>query len=64
MSKKATGAVDPRPIKLSCNNLWKVFGPHAAEFMAARGGTATSVELDQAHLIGAVRNAADVAAVI
>ena len=57
MNAKATGAVDPRPIKLSCRGLWKVFGPHARDFMAAHGGTATAQQLEQAHMIGAVRNA-------
>ena len=56
MQAQATGAEDPRPVKLSCRNLWKVFGQHAAEFLAARGGKATAAELERAQLIGAVRN--------
>ena len=56
MQAQATGAEDPRPVKLSCRNLWKVFGQQAAEFLAARGGKATAAELERAQLIGAVRN--------
>ncbi|MCB1379384.1 MAG: ATP-binding cassette domain-containing protein, partial [Alphaproteobacteria bacterium] len=58
MTAKATGAEDPRPIKLSCKNLWKVFGHHAAQFMAQHNGKPTSADLEKAHLIGAVRAAA------
>jgi glycine betaine/proline transport system ATP-binding protein len=57
MSSQATGAVDPRPVKLSCSNLWKVFGPHALEFLKERNGKVTSADLERAHLVGAVRNA-------
>ena len=57
MTATATGADDPHPIKLSCRNLWKVFGQHAAEFMASHNGHVTTVQLEKAHLIGAVRNA-------
>jgi glycine betaine/proline transport system ATP-binding protein len=57
MTAKASGAVDPRPVKLTCRNLWKVFGQHAAEFLASKGGNPTSADLDKAHLIGAVRDA-------
>jgi glycine betaine/proline transport system ATP-binding protein len=46
-----------RPVKLACRNLWKVFGPAAAEFMASRGGVASPADLEQAKLIGAVRSA-------
>ena len=58
MNKNATGVVDPRPIKLSCRNLWKVFGTGSAEFLRAHGGTVTAADLDRAQLIGAVRDAA------
>ena len=58
MNSKSAGAGDPRPIKLSCRNLWKVFGPGAAEFLQSRGGTASVGDLSKAQLIGAVRNAA------
>jgi len=57
MTSHVTGAEDPRPVKLSCRNLWKVFGAHAAEFLAAHGGSATAADLEKARLIGAVRNA-------
>ncbi len=57
MTAQKTGADDPRPVKLACRGLWKVFGPHAAEFLARQGGTASSSELEAAHLVGAVRNA-------
>ena len=58
MSSKVAGAADPRPVKLSCRGLWKVFGPDAAGFLRAHKGRASASELDQAHLIGAVRDAA------
>jgi glycine betaine/proline transport system ATP-binding protein len=58
MNSKSAGAGDPRPIKLSCRNLWKVFGPGAAEFLQSRGGMASVGDLSKAQLIGAVRNAA------
>ena len=57
MTANASGADDPRPVKLSCRNLWKVFGQHAAEFLAAKGGTVSSADLEKARLIGAVRDA-------
>lgn len=57
MPQSSTGGDDPRPVKLSCHNLWKVFGPHAAAFLKARGGTATGADLERAHLVGAVRAA-------
>jgi glycine betaine/proline transport system ATP-binding protein len=57
MPSIASGAVDPRPVKLACQNLWKVFGPHAREFLKQRNGSATTAELDRAHLVGAVRGA-------
>ncbi len=56
MDKTAAGAALPRPVKLSCHNLWKVFGGHAAQFLAAHGGKATTAELEAAHLVGAVRD--------
>jgi glycine betaine/proline transport system ATP-binding protein len=57
MAKHETGAVDPRPVKLSCKNLWKVFGPNARAFMVEHKGQATGAELERAHLVGAVRRA-------
>ncbi|MFO1088132.1 MAG: glycine betaine/L-proline ABC transporter ATP-binding protein [Hyphomicrobiales bacterium] len=55
-TSKHGGAVDPRPVKLSCRNLWKVFGPHADQTLARLGTGATQADLEKAHLIGAVRN--------
>lgn len=49
--------VDTRPVKLKCSSVWKVFGAHAADFLAARSNSATPGELIEAKLIGAVRNA-------
>src|SRR5436190_4754036 len=57
MKTKTPDAKIQRPVKLSCRNLWKVFGPHAVKFMAEHNGKATTAELDQAALIGAVRSA-------
>jgi glycine betaine/proline transport system ATP-binding protein len=44
-----------RPVKLSCRNLWKVFGQGAEEFMARNKGAASATALAEARLIGAVR---------
>ncbi|MGB7268754.1 MAG: betaine/proline/choline family ABC transporter ATP-binding protein [Albidovulum sp.] len=52
-----SGAVDPRPIKLMCRNLWKVFGPNAVQFLRDHGPNPTPEALAQAHMIAAVRNA-------
>ncbi|WP_421695962.1 quaternary amine ABC transporter ATP-binding protein [Aestuariivirga sp.] len=57
MTTTASGAAAPRPVKLSCHNLWKVFGNNAAQFLASHGGKATAADLERAHLVGAVRNA-------
>jgi len=56
MNKTAPGAASPRPVKLSCHDLWKVFGPNAAQFLASAGGKVTTTDLERAHLVGAVRN--------
>jgi glycine betaine/proline transport system ATP-binding protein len=56
MTRPVAGAGDPRPVKLSCRKLWKVFGNGAAQFLAASGGEATGAELEARQLIGAVRN--------
>jgi glycine betaine/proline transport system ATP-binding protein len=50
-------AVDDRPITLACKGVWKVFGNRAAEFLRARGNSASAEELAAAGLIGAVRDA-------
>lgn len=57
MSSQTSGAGEPRPVKLSCRDLWKVFGPGAAELLSSHGGKATAADLDGARLIGAVRAA-------
>jgi glycine betaine/proline transport system ATP-binding protein len=46
-----------RPVKLSCRNLWKVFGPQAEAFMSRHKGEASGEALSEAKLIGAVRRA-------
>src|SRR6476660_2442636 len=48
----------PRPVKLACRNLWKVFGPHAEDFMRRHRGSASPQMLAEARLIGAVRETA------
>jgi glycine betaine/proline transport system ATP-binding protein len=57
MVKQAAGADVPRPIKLSCRDLWKVFGDGAAAFLRSHHGGVTPGDLERAHLIGAVRSA-------
>jgi glycine betaine/proline transport system ATP-binding protein len=57
MTATPAGAENPRPVKLSCLDLWKVFGNNAESFMAQRGGRASAAELESHHLIGAVRGA-------
>jgi len=51
------GALDPRPVKLECRNLWKVFGAGATQFMREHGRDVPPGALEAAHLIGAVRDA-------
>lgn len=46
-----------RPVKLSCRNLWKVFGAGAEDFMHRSKGAASAQALAEARLIGAVRHA-------
>src|SRR5689334_12152418 len=46
-----------RPVKLSCRNLWKVFGAGSEEFMRRNNGKASAQALGDARLIGAVREA-------
>ncbi len=57
MNATSTGAKDPRPVKLSCRGLWKLFGTHAKDFLAARDGPPSAADLEAAHVIGAVRDA-------
>jgi glycine betaine/proline transport system ATP-binding protein len=51
-----SGAHDPRPKKLQCRNLWKVFGPNAAKFMQEHGGNPSTIDLAKGHMIAAVRD--------
>ena len=51
------GAKASRPIKLRCQNLWKVFGPNAAQFLRDHPGKVRPGDLAAAHLIAAVRDA-------
>jgi glycine betaine/proline transport system ATP-binding protein len=57
MTRATPRAADASKPKLSCRNLWKVFGPGADDFMRQRAGEAGSADLAQAKLIGAVRKA-------
>ena len=57
MKDETPGSAGARPIKLSCRNVWKVFGEGAAPFLARHGNAATAEDLARARLIGAVRNA-------
>lgn len=43
--------------KLSCRNVWKVFGSNAEQFMAQHNNSPTSQAVREAGLIAAVRNA-------
>ncbi len=45
-----------RPIKLSCRNVWKVFGDGASALLAERGNRITNQDLAAARLIAAVRD--------
>jgi glycine betaine/proline transport system ATP-binding protein len=47
--------VDARPVKLACRNVWKLFGAGASDFIRQRNGKASSPELVEARLVGAVR---------
>ncbi len=55
--RDAPTAADPRPVKIACHNLWKVFGEGAAAFIVKHGAVATLQEIAAAKLVGAVRNA-------
>jgi glycine betaine/proline transport system ATP-binding protein len=57
MTSNTPGGRDVRPVKLSCRNLWKLFGSGAEAFMQAKGGAVTAAELERARLVGAVRSA-------
>ncbi|TIT48259.1 MAG: ATP-binding cassette domain-containing protein, partial [Mesorhizobium sp.] len=53
-ASNATGK-DPRPIKLACRNVWKLFGTNAANFIRERDGKASAADIAGAGLVGAVR---------
>ena len=42
--------------KISCRNLWKIFGADAPGFLARHGGAPSSEQLSAGHYIGAVRD--------
>jgi glycine betaine/proline transport system ATP-binding protein len=44
------------PHKITCRNLWKIFGPDPAGFLARHGGTPTAEQLRAGNYIGAVRD--------
>ncbi|MDB5523004.1 MAG: glycine betaine/L-proline transporter, ATPase subunit [Rhizobium sp.] len=48
-------AREQKPIKLACRNVWKVFGAGARQFIETRDGRASTEDLQQAALVGAVR---------
>ena len=52
----ADTAVDARPVKLASRNVWKLFGFDAGSFIRRKNGVATTAELQQAGLVGAVRS--------
>ncbi len=45
-----------RAVKLSCRNLWKIYGAGAESFLEKTGGAPSADDLRQAGLIGALRN--------
>lgn len=56
-SAKTDGAnTAERNIKLSCHNVWKVFGNNASRFLARHGNDPSPEALDEAGLIAAVRD--------
>ncbi len=46
-----------KPIKLSCSNVWKVFGDNAEKFLADHNGAPSADALAEAGMIAAVRDA-------
>jgi len=48
---------DARPIKLSCEKIWKLFGDDAAGLLARTAGSPSDRDLAEAGVIGAVRDA-------
>jgi glycine betaine/proline transport system ATP-binding protein len=49
--------LDTRSVKLSCRNVWKIFGAGGAEFLKSKNYKPTSAELKQQGLISAVCDA-------
>lgn len=49
-------AVDPRPVKISCDGLWKVYGDRARQFVAEKGDGATADDIRDAGVVVAVRD--------
>ncbi|MFN0217640.1 MAG: glycine betaine/L-proline ABC transporter ATP-binding protein [Hyphomicrobium sp.] len=49
--------VNSPPVKLTCRNIWKVFGPGAEKFLAESQGAPSAESLAQTKLIAAVRGA-------
>src|SRR5687767_4577409 len=50
-SVKGRMSAAKRSVKLSCRNLWKVFGPGAEDFMRRQKGETSAEALAQAKLI-------------
>ncbi len=50
-----TAQATPRA-KLVCRNVWKLFGTHAAELLAASGGSPSAQQLQAAGVVAAVRD--------
>ncbi len=48
-------AAAPKPVKLACRNVWKLFGHDASAFIESRAGVASAEDLAAANLIGAAR---------
>lgn len=46
-----------KSVKLSCRHVWKLFGPGASEFLAKSENSPSLESLQEANLIGAVRDA-------
>jgi glycine betaine/proline transport system ATP-binding protein len=57
LMRQQTGTRDDRPIKLLCQDVWKVFGDGARSVMAQHGGQPTVEDLKKAKLVGAVKRA-------
>ena len=49
-------ALDSRPVKLSCESIWKIYGENADHFLATVGDKATAEDIAAANVVCAVRN--------